>query len=69
MLSYAISFALINAVKVVRGLRKGLSSEERDQVAQRAVGEMKKHGDPWRLNEEVKWEGPPPAISWMPPRE
>jgi hypothetical protein len=56
-------------VKVVRGLRKGLTSEERCEVANRAVEEMKKYGDPWKLKEEVKWEGPRPAISWMPPNE
>ncbi len=65
MLGHAISFALSNAVKVVRGLRKGLTSEERFDVAKSTVEELKKHGDPWKLNDEVKWEGPPPAISWM----
>jgi hypothetical protein len=66
MLSYAISFALGSAMKVVRGLRKGLTNEERYEVANRAVEEMKKYGDPWKLNEDVKWEGPSPATSWMP---
>jgi hypothetical protein len=63
MLSDAISFALNKAVKVVRGLRKGLTNEERYEVANRAVDEMKKHGDPWRLSEEIEYEGPtlPPS--------
>jgi hypothetical protein len=46
MLSYAISFALNDAVKVVGGLRKGLTSEERFEVAKSTVEEMKKYGDP-----------------------
>ncbi len=69
MLAHAISFALGNAVKVVRGLRYGLRNDERYQVAERTVEEMKKYGDPWKLNEDVTWEGPPPTISWTPPKE
>jgi hypothetical protein len=46
MLSYAISFALIKAVKVVRGLTKGLTTEERHQVAAAVVQQLKEHGDP-----------------------
>jgi hypothetical protein len=52
-LAFAISFALIRAVKVIRGLRQGLTNEERHAVADDAVNEMKKYGDPWRLNEEI----------------
>ena len=52
VLSYAISFALIGAVKVVRGLRNGLSESERHAVADAAVSQMKKYGDPWKLDEE-----------------
>jgi hypothetical protein len=52
-LAFAISFALIRAVKVVRGLRQGLTNEERHAVADGAVSEMKKYGDPWLLNEEL----------------
>jgi len=64
--AYAISFALIRARKVVRGLRQGLTPEEREAVADRAVEEMKKYGDPWRLNdEEPPWTGPGPAQSSM----
>jgi hypothetical protein len=69
MLAHAISFALGSAVKVVRGLRHGLRSEERHAVAERAVEEMKQYGDPWRLNEPVEWEGPPPAVSRIAPKE
>jgi hypothetical protein len=57
VLSGAISFALIRAVKVVRGLRKGLTDDERHAVGDSAVYHLKKYGDPWKLNEEF----PPPA--------
>jgi hypothetical protein len=60
MLAQAISFALGNAVKVVRGCT-GLMSNGRYAAANGAVEEMEKRDDPWRLSEEVKWEGPPPA--------
>jgi hypothetical protein len=53
VLSSAISFALIGAVKVVRGLGKGLSNDERYAVADAAVSQMKKYGDPWKLDEEL----------------
>jgi hypothetical protein len=52
-LAFAISFALIRAVKIVRGLRQGLTNDERHAVADDAVKEMKKYGDPWRLGEEL----------------
>jgi hypothetical protein len=52
-LAFAISFALIRAVKVVRGLTQGLTNDERHAVADDAVQEMKKYGDPWRLSEEL----------------
>jgi hypothetical protein len=63
LLFFAISFALNGAVKVIRGLRHGLTDEERDAVADRAVLEMKKHGDPWRLNEDL----PPLQTAAQPP--
>ena len=50
-LRFAIAYALIRARKVVRGLRQGLSEDERYAVADRAVDELKRYGDPWRLNE------------------
>jgi hypothetical protein len=53
LLSFAISFALIGARTMVRGFWRGLTDEERYAVADRAVLEMKKHGDPWNLNEEL----------------
>jgi len=69
MLAHAISFALIDAVKVVRGLPKRLTPEEKYAVAERAVEQMKQHGDPWRLNDPVEWEGPHEAGSpYGPPK-
>ena len=56
MLSFAIAFALQGARKLVRGLREGLTEEERYRVADDVVHRRKQHGDPWRLSEEL----PPP---------
>jgi hypothetical protein len=52
-LYYAIGFALMRAQKVVRGLRQGLTEEERYRVADAVVYQLKKYGDPWRLDEEL----------------
>jgi hypothetical protein len=54
---------------VVRGLRYGLTPEDKCAVAERAVEEMKQYGDPWKLNEPVEWEGPPPAVSRIAPKD
>jgi hypothetical protein len=54
-LRYSIAYALIRARKVVRGLRYGLTEQERFEVADAAVYELQKHGDPWRLSEPV-WD-------------
>jgi hypothetical protein len=56
MLRFAIAFALKEARKIIRGLRQGLSEEERYQIADEVVNRLKQHGDPWRLSEEL----PPP---------
>ena len=53
MLRFAIAFALIKARKVVRGLRHGLTEEERYGVAAAVVGMLKEYGDPWKLSEEL----------------
>jgi hypothetical protein len=50
-LRFAIAYALIRARKVVRGLRQGLSEDERFAVADSAVDELMRYGDPWRLSE------------------
>jgi hypothetical protein len=57
MLSFAIAFALRGACKLVRGLREGLTEEERYRVADDVVHRLKQHGDPWRLSEDL----PPPG--------
>jgi hypothetical protein len=56
MLSFAIAFALMDARKLVRGLRQELTEEERYRVANDVVHRLKRHGDPWRLSEDL----PPP---------
>jgi hypothetical protein len=57
LLSFAIAFALRSARKLVRGLREGLTEEERYRVANDVVDRLKQHGDPWRLSENL----PPPG--------
>lgn len=52
VLADAVSFALIRARKIVRGLKQGLTDQDRRAVADDAVRELKKYGDPWRLNED-----------------
>jgi hypothetical protein len=54
LLRYAIAYALIRARKVVRGLKHGLTEEERYAVADQVVSQLKQHGDPWELSEEAK---------------
>jgi hypothetical protein len=53
LLAHSISYALIRARKVVRGLSQGLTQEERRAVAATAVDELKRHGDPWGLEKEL----------------
>jgi hypothetical protein len=53
MLRFAIAFALMRARKLVRGLRQGLSEDERYLVADDVVHRLQQHGDPWRLSEEL----------------
>ena len=57
LLRFAIAFALRGARKLVRGLRQGLSEEERFRVADDVVLRLQEHGDPWRLSEDL-----PPLI-------
>jgi hypothetical protein len=61
MLAHSISFALIGARKVVRGLWSTLNDKERWAVACRVVEQLKQHGDKWKLDEEV--DGPIDAHS------
>ena len=39
--------------KATRGLKEGLTEEERYAVADHVVAQLKERGDPWRLNEEA----------------
>jgi hypothetical protein len=59
VLRYRIAFALRRAVKIVRGLRHGLTEDERYAVADRVVSQLKEHSDPWRLNDEAKQSSAP----------
>jgi hypothetical protein len=54
VLRYRIAFALSRAVKIVRGLRQGLTEDERYAVAEHVVGQLKEHGGPLRLSDEAK---------------
>lgn len=53
MLRFAIAFALRRARKLVRGLRQGLSEEERFLVADDVVHQLQQRGDPWALSQEL----------------
>ena len=52
-LLHSISFALIRARKIVKGLSQGLTQDERQAVASAAVDELRRHGDQWKLDEEL----------------
>jgi len=54
MLRYAIAFALRRARKIVRGLKEGLTEDERYAVADHVVSQLQERGDPWRLSEEAR---------------
>jgi hypothetical protein len=60
VLKYAIAFALRRSRKIIRGLKEGMTEEERFAVADHAVAQLKQRGDPWRLNEEAN-PAPPPS--------
>jgi hypothetical protein len=53
VLSAAIAFALRRARKIIRGLKEGLTEDERFAVADHVVSQLKEHGDPWGLNKEA----------------
>ena len=59
VLKYAIAFALRRSRKIIRGLKEGLTEEERYAVADHVVAQLKERGDPWRLNEETPTATPP----------
>jgi hypothetical protein len=67
MLRFAVAFALIKVRKVVRGLREGLTEDERYAVADAVVKRLKEHGDPWKLEEELPSHSiTAGARPWMP---
>jgi hypothetical protein len=59
VLRYAIAYALRRSRKIIRGLKEGLTEEERFAVADHTVTQLKERGDPWRLNEEAPTAKPP----------
>jgi hypothetical protein len=59
VLRFAIAFALRRSRKIIRGLKEGLTEDERFAVADHAVEQLKERGDPWRLNEEQITAKPP----------
>jgi hypothetical protein len=63
VLRYAIAFALRRSRKIVRGLKEGLTEDERYAVADHAVAQLKERDDPWRLNEEAPAAKPPSTSS------
>lgn len=54
ILRYKLAFALRRAVKIVRGLRQGLTETERFAVADDVIEQLKERGDPWELARDVK---------------
>ncbi len=44
-----VAFALRRARKMVRGLRQGLSEDERFLVADDVLHQLQQHGDPWAI--------------------
>ena len=53
VLRYAIAFALRRAGKIIRGLKQGLTEEERYAVADHVVKQLRDRGE-WQLDEDVK---------------
>jgi hypothetical protein len=48
LLRFAVAYALRTAIKLVRGLRQGLSEDERFRVADDVVNQLEKGG--WQLS-------------------
>jgi hypothetical protein len=59
VLKFALAYALRRSRKIIRGLKEGLSEEERYAVADHVVAQLKERGDPWRLDEEQPTAKPP----------
>lgn len=54
ILRFSLAFALRGASKIIRGLRQGLSEDERFAVADHVVAQLRDRGDPWHLEDEAK---------------
>jgi hypothetical protein len=54
MLRSNLAYALMRARKIIRGLKQGLTEDERYAVADHVVEQLKAQGDPWGLDEEAK---------------
>jgi len=54
VLKQAIAFALRHARKIVRGLKDGLSEEERYAVADHVVRQLKESGASWAVRRRSK---------------
>ncbi len=52
VLRYAIAYVLMRARKIVRGLKEGLTEDERYAIADHVVRQLKEHGDPWHLSSQ-----------------
>jgi hypothetical protein len=53
-LSFSLSFALMKATKIVRGLSKGLSDDDRRAVVAETLRLLRKNdGDRWQLDEPL----------------
>jgi hypothetical protein len=50
---------LRRARKIVRGLKEGLTEDERYAVADHVVRQLKERGDPWELEREAPKVKPP----------
>jgi len=59
VLRYAIAFALRRSRKIIRGLKEGLTEEERYAVADHVVRQLKERGDTWQLSDEAESAKPP----------
>jgi hypothetical protein len=59
LLRFAIAFALRSARKLVRGLREGLTEEERFRIADDVVHQLEQRGDPWATQGRIAaaWAG------------
>jgi len=59
VLRCAIASTLRRSRKIVRGLKEGLTEDERFAVSDHTVALLKERGDLWRLNEEAPTAKPP----------